>query len=166
MAGGNNGSANLASMLTLLPGASVWTALAPLPRSLYGAGALFVGGRLRLTGGRDDGGSYRSEVSDFRTQTFNLDNVQNSSTKVLEYYPVPWNTWVNIGNLPSGRALHAVLPIGPQHIACVAGEVRLSKILVFSSLSSDRMLIESILECPQLPPADGQPCVSLAGTQV
>ena len=74
VAGGNNGSANLASMLTLLPGASVWTALAPLPRSLYGAGALFVGGRLRLTGGRDDGGSYRSEVSDFRTQTFNLDN--------------------------------------------------------------------------------------------
>ena len=115
-------------MLTLLPGASVWTALAPLPRSLYGAGALFVGGRLRLTGGRDDGGSYRSEVRNFRTQTFNSDNYWNpfcSSTKVLEYYPVPWNTWVKIGNLPSGRALHAVLPIGPQHIACVAGEVRL-----------------------------------------
>ena len=131
VAGGNNGSANLASMLTLLPGASVWTALAPLPRSLYGAGALFVGGRLRLTGGRDDGGSYRSEVSNFRTHTFNLDNVQNSSTKVLEYYPVPWNTWVKIGNLLSGRALHAVLPIGPQHIACVAGEVRLLKIKSF-----------------------------------
>ena len=49
-------------MLTLLPGAGTWTALAALPRSLYGAGALLVGGRLRLTGGRDDGGSYRSEV--------------------------------------------------------------------------------------------------------
>ena len=134
VAGGNNGSANLASMLTLLPGASVWTALAPLPRSLYGAGALFVGGRLRLTGGRDDGGSYRSEVSNFRTQTFNSDDYSNlfsSSTKVLEYYPVPWNTWVKIGNLLSGRALHAVLPIGPQHIACVAGEIRLLKIKSF-----------------------------------
>ena len=62
VAGGNNGSANLASMLTLLPGAGAWTTLAALPRSLYGAGALLVGGRLRLTGGRDDGGSYRSEV--------------------------------------------------------------------------------------------------------
>ena len=49
-------------MLTLLPGSGAWTALAALPRSLYGAGALLVGGRLRLTGGRDDGGSYRSEV--------------------------------------------------------------------------------------------------------
>ena len=49
-------------MLTLLPGAGTWTALAALPRSLYGAGALLVGGRLRLTGGQDDGGSYRSEV--------------------------------------------------------------------------------------------------------
>ena len=52
--------------------------------------------------------------------------------KVLEYYPAPWNTWVKIGNLPSGRALHAVLPIGPQHIACVAGEEHL-KSSVFSS---------------------------------
>ena len=52
--------------------------------------------------------------------------------KVLEYYPAPWNTWVKIGNLPSGRALHAVLPIGPQHIACVAGE-ELLKSSVFSS---------------------------------
>ena len=42
--------------------------------------------------------------------------------QVLEYYPSPWNTWVKIGNLPTGRALHAVLPIGPQHVACVAGE--------------------------------------------
>ena len=63
VAGGNNGSVNLASMLTLLPGAESWTSLAPLPRALYGARALIVGGRLRLTGGRDDGGSYRSEVS-------------------------------------------------------------------------------------------------------
>ena len=43
-------------------------------------------------------------------------------TKVLEYYPNPWNTWVKVGNLPTGRALHSVLAIGPQHVACVAGE--------------------------------------------
>ena len=43
--------------------------------------------------------------------------------QVLEYYPTPWNTWVKIGNLPAGRALHAVVPIGPQHVACVAGDV-------------------------------------------
>ena len=65
VAGGNNGSVNLASMLTLLPGAESWTSLASLPRALYGARALIVGGRLRLTGGRDDGGSYRSEVGDY-----------------------------------------------------------------------------------------------------
>ena len=50
------------------------------------------------------------------------DSIQYLLLQVLEYYPSPWNTWVKIGNLPTGRALHAVLPIGPQHVACVAGE--------------------------------------------
>ena len=62
VAGGNNGSINFASVLTFLPGTDAWTALTSLPRSLYGARALIIGGRLRLTGGRDDGGAYRSEV--------------------------------------------------------------------------------------------------------
>ena len=62
VAGGNNGSINFASVLNFLPGTDTWTALTSLPRSLYGARALIIAGRLRLTGGRDDGGAYRSEV--------------------------------------------------------------------------------------------------------
>ena len=62
VAGGNNGSINFASVLTFFPGTGAWTALTSLPRSLYGARALIIAGRLRLTGGRDDGGAYRSEV--------------------------------------------------------------------------------------------------------
>ena len=62
VAGGNNGSINFASVLTFLPGTDAWTALTSLPRSLYGTRALIIAGRLRLTGGRDDGGAYRSEV--------------------------------------------------------------------------------------------------------
>ena len=54
--------------------------------------------------------------------------------QVLEYYPSPWNTWVKIGNLPAGRALHAVVPIGPQHVACVAGEEKLTFVLAFHEL--------------------------------
>ena len=50
------------SVLILLPGAEDWTDLASLPRPLYGAQASIVGGRLRLTGGQDGHGSYRSEV--------------------------------------------------------------------------------------------------------
>ena len=49
-------------MLTLLPGAEDWTDLASLPRPLWGAQASIVGGRLRVTGGREDRVSYRSEV--------------------------------------------------------------------------------------------------------
>ena len=126
VAGGNNGSANLASILTLYPGAESWTSLAPLPRALYGAKGLIVGGRLRLTGGRDDGGSYRSEVKTFKltSRTVSL-NYISCSFQVLEYYPTPWNTWVKIGNLPAGRALHAVVPIGPKDIACVAGKANI-----------------------------------------
>ena len=63
--------------------------------------------------------------------------------QVLEYYPSPWNTWVKIGNLPTGRALHAVLPIGPQHVACVAGEALVALLLfllifAFVSISNQK----------------------------
>ena len=51
------------SVLTLLPGAEDWTSLASLPRPLVYAQASILGGRLRMTGGRD-GDSYRSEVMD------------------------------------------------------------------------------------------------------
>jgi len=56
-------SGRTSSVLTLLPGAADWTSLASLPRPLNSAPASIVGGRLRLTGGRDSrGSSYRSEV--------------------------------------------------------------------------------------------------------
>ena len=61
VAGGYNGSNELSSVLTLLPGATAWTPLASLPRALSGARASIVGGRLRVNGGIG-GGSFRSEV--------------------------------------------------------------------------------------------------------
>ena len=63
VAGGIDGfDTYLSSVLTLLPGAEAWTPLASLPRTLFGAQASIVGGRLRVTGGWD-GGSFRSEVT-------------------------------------------------------------------------------------------------------
>ena len=61
VAGGNDGYERLSSVLTLLPGASLWTPLASLPRSLSSALVSIVGGKMRLTGGFD-GSSWRSEV--------------------------------------------------------------------------------------------------------
>ena len=49
------------SVVTLLHGATHWTPLASLPRTLYGARASIVGGRIRINGGFD-GGSRRTEV--------------------------------------------------------------------------------------------------------
>ena len=57
MAGGSSTS----SVVTLLPGATAWTPLAALPRTLGYARASIVGGNLRVTGGFD-GSSLRSEV--------------------------------------------------------------------------------------------------------
>ena len=62
VAGGFNGSQDLSSVLTLLPGEGAWTPLASLPRTLSSAQALVVEGRLRVTGGFDDRKTYRSEV--------------------------------------------------------------------------------------------------------
>ena len=61
VAGGYTSGSSTSSVLTLLPGAEDWTNLASLPRPLDGAQASIVGGRLRVTGGRDHS-SYRSEV--------------------------------------------------------------------------------------------------------
>merc|ERR1712192_172834 len=90
------------SVLILLPGAEDWTSLASLPRPLVYAAASIVGGRLRLTGGRDDGDSYRSEV--------------------LEYHPDPLNEWSLIGHLQSGKSGHAVLSVGSQQLPCLSTE--------------------------------------------
>jgi len=89
----------ISSVLTLLPGATAWTPLASLPRLLHGARASIVGGRIRLTGGRDGEGSFRSEV--------------------LEYSPELLNQWTNVGKLEAERAYHGVLSIGPQLLRCM-----------------------------------------------
>ena len=62
VAGGFDDSNVFSSVLTLVPGATAWTQLASLPRSLSFAQASIVGGKLRVTGGQDNGGSYRTEV--------------------------------------------------------------------------------------------------------
>ena len=74
VAGGEDGSnRDPTSVLTLLPGATAWTYLASLPRSLTAAMASIVGGRLRVVSGYDnskvrpvghidDGSAWRTEV--------------------------------------------------------------------------------------------------------
>ena len=52
IAGGLNNIGDITSVVTLLPGATAWTELAPLPRELYDARASIVGGRMRVTGGK------------------------------------------------------------------------------------------------------------------
>jgi len=106
VAGGYDGSFNfLSSVLTLLPGAQAWSSLASLPRSLSGARASIVGGKMRVTGGHDGGwdrSSYRSEV--------------------LEYQPEPSNQWTTVGQLEAERQAHAVLSIGSEALPCLPGE--------------------------------------------
>jgi len=101
IAGGNDVSNDLSSVLTLLPGAQAWTPIAALPRSLYLARASIVGGRIRVTGGQDGSGSYRSEV--------------------LEYQPEPSNQWTTVGQLETTRGFHAALSIGSEALPCLPG---------------------------------------------
>merc|ERR1712126_352257 len=101
VAGGWDESINeLSSVLTLLLGASSWTPLASLPRSLEGARASVVGGKMRVTGGGFY--SYRYEV--------------------LEYQPEPSNQWTTVGQLETGRWYHAVLSIDSEALPCLQGE--------------------------------------------
>ena len=51
----------ISSVVTLLPKATTWTLLSPLPRRLDSAASSMVGGRLWLVGGRGPAG-YRAEV--------------------------------------------------------------------------------------------------------
>ena len=54
MVAGGRSNNYLSSVLTLLPGATAWTPLASLPRTLRYAHASIVGGKMRVTGGRDE----------------------------------------------------------------------------------------------------------------
>ena len=59
------------SVLTLLPGAPVWTPLAPLPHYLRLAKASIVGGRLRVAGGNAPRNSF-----------YNPDDIQVSEVMI------------------------------------------------------------------------------------
>ena len=45
----------------------------------------------------------------------------NSSYKVLEYHPAPWDQWLEVGHLEEGRRHHAVHSIGYQDLPCLLG---------------------------------------------
>ena len=100
-------------MLTLLPSATSWTPLSPLPKRLAGAASSMVGGRLWLVGGKGDsyiritevGGGWRA---------------YSPGTQVLQYEP-SMDTWTPKGNITWGRALHGMVAVGPQDLPCITG---------------------------------------------
>ena len=57
-------------IMTLLPGASMWTPLTSLPRGRFSAQVSTVGGALRLIGGDDDVGN--SVLDEVRYRKINL----------------------------------------------------------------------------------------------
>ena len=42
--------------------------------------------------------------------------------QVFEYHPSPWDQWLEVGNLQTGRYYHASLSIELQQISCPSGE--------------------------------------------
>ena len=101
------------SVLTLLPSATSWTPLSPLPRRLY-APASMVGGRLWLVGGRDkDSDTYRAEVG-------GGGRAYSPGTQVLQYEP-SMDTWTPKGNITGARKKHGMVAVGPQDLPCLTG---------------------------------------------
>jgi len=87
------------SVLTLLPSATSWTPLSPLPRRLVALASSMVGGRLWLVGGRDsDSNTKRAEV--------------------LQYEP-SMDTWTPKGNITGARSYHGMVAVGPQDLPCL-----------------------------------------------
>jgi len=91
---------SVSSVITLLPSASSWTTLNPLPNfpNLAKIGYSMVGGRLWLVGGYASGFPIRPEV--------------------LEYHSSS-DTWVVLGNLTTPRYHLAMVAIGPHHLPCL-----------------------------------------------
>ena len=63
MAGGYSGGKYVNTVLALMPGATSWKAMASLPKALAHLGSAMVNRQLWVTGGRDTGGTYNSDVS-------------------------------------------------------------------------------------------------------
>ena len=98
------------SVLTLLPSATSWTPLSPLPRRLY-APASMVGGRLWLVGGLAEDSIWRAEVG-------GGGRAYSPGTQVLQYEP-SMDTWTPKGNITGGR--HGMGAVGPQDLPCITG---------------------------------------------
>merc|ERR1712025_400539 len=96
---------HVSSVLTLLPGATAWTPLISLPRTLGWTQGSIVGGKLRVIGGHD-----RGEWGD----------PHSYRTEVLEYHPEPWNQWILVGNIQIARYSHATLSIGSEQLSCLS----------------------------------------------
>ena len=100
------------SVLTLLPSATTWTPLSPLPRRLY-APASMVGGRLWLVGGLAEDSIWRAEVG-------GGGRAYSPGTQVLQYDP-SMDTWTPKGNITGARSSHGMVAVGPQDLPCITG---------------------------------------------
>ena len=129
--GGFGHGQSLSSVLTLLPGTSRWTSLSSLPRTLDGARASIVAGKMRLSGGFD-GSSYRSEVSIWKKINYlvwlkswvcmgMMLYIPMFACQVLKYEPEPSNQWTTAGQIETNRHNHAVLSITPELLPCQEG---------------------------------------------
>jgi len=88
------------SVLTLLPSASSWTNLNPLPNFpfLAKAGYSMVGGRLWIVGGQGS-------------------DTYDPVGEVLEYHSSS-DTWIVLGNIAMPRQSHAMVAVGPHNLPC------------------------------------------------
>ena len=111
MAGGGTPDIT-SSVLTLLPSATSWTPLSPLPRRLVTPASSMVGGRLWLVGGYDSE-TYRAEVR-------GGGRAYSPGTQVLQYEP-SMDTWTPRGNITEARAGHGMVAVGPQDLPCLTG---------------------------------------------
>ena len=113
MAGGGTPDIT-SSVLTLLPSATSWTPLSPLPRRLAAPASSMLGGKLWLVGGSDeDSNTYRAEVR-------GGGRAYSPGTQVLQYEP-SMDTWTPKGNITGARAAHGMVAVGPQDLPCLTG---------------------------------------------
>ena len=113
VAGGHPRGRPTSSVLTLLPSATSWTPLSPLPRRLSSLASSMVGGRLWLVGGEDDSYDTRAEVGCGG-------RAYSPGTQVLQYEP-SMDTWTPKGSITGGRRSHGMVAVGPQDLPCFTG---------------------------------------------
>ena len=129
IAGGRIGSDTL-SVLSLLPGASSWTTLASLPRTVYQGRASLVGGNMRLAGG-----STRDQV-----RINNLPGWCRSDMPIPCKNVVEWNFLLHFQKLLESHYSRC-LNISPDHPA------NGSKLELFKCSDITLQLFPSELKC-------------------